>query len=223
MKIIDRNSTTYEVLSPLAKDIKSIGLLLPKVVNVLGVYQMLNDKGFSYSSHSYTMDEQHLALLELLKIITRGNNIEFFDISMAKKVILHALGLDRPLMPPLPIIAALDRLGVLDRIIKENRKDGVTMKKEITTGIPIIDRNGVSHIAYSYLVTDFREAMELLQKIDTFNMLENHEEESYGAMLEIVYRALNKRYTKEELLKFIDAKFIQESIRVYYNLPQITP
>lgn len=221
MQVTDRNSITYRISSPLIKDAKNIGLLIPKVVNVLGIRQMLEDKGISYDSHSYALDEQYSALLEVLNIVTKGSDVESFDISMANKVILHALDIDKPTMPPLRILAKLDRLGVLDKIINEN-KGGNIMEKEITTGTTIIDREGNRYIAYSYLVVEFHEAMDLLQKIDTFNMLENHDnEESYEAMLEIVYRALNKQYTKEELLEFIDAEFIQKSIRVYYNLPQM--
>ncbi|SFL65769.1 hypothetical protein [Pelosinus propionicus] len=222
MKIIDRNSVTYEVTPPIVKDSMAITQLLPKVIDMLAVTQQLEDKGISYGSRTYTLDEQYSALVEMLSIVTKGSNVEAFDISMARKVILHVLGLDKPPMPPLPILASLDRAGALDKIIKANKGDVATMEKEITTGTPIIDRNGDSHIAYSYLIKDFQVAMELLEKVNVFNMLENHDKESYEAMIKIVYLALNKRYTEKKLLKFVDAEFIQKAIRCYYGLPQVS-
>jgi len=221
MKVIDRNFREYKVSPPLVKDSINIGTLMPKVAGALMMTHLLEDKGIFYGNNRvYTLDEQYTALVELLTLVIGSEDIGAFDISMASKAILHAFSLDRPTMPPLKDLVVLDRLGVLDKIISENR-GVVTMEKEITTGTPIVDRDGNKYTAYSYLVTEFSEAMELLEKIDTFNMLENNDEESFDAMLEIVYRSLNKKYPKEELVTFVDAEFAQKAIRCYFNLQQI--
>lgn len=219
MKATDRKFKVYEVSPLLAKEFVNVSKLLPKVTDMLMITQVLEDRGISYGDGVCTLDEQRSALIELLKIVVRSEDIGDFDISMAGKAVLHSLDLDRMIIS-WSEFQRLNRLGVVDKIINENR-GVVRMEKEITTGSIIVDRDGNKYTAYSYLVAEFNEAMELLEKVDTFNMLENHDDESFAAMVEIVYRALDRRYSKEELLKFIDAEFIQKVIRCYFALSQV--
>lgn len=208
MKAIDRNSKVYEVLPMLIKDGKEIASLLPKVVDMLMITRMLECEGISCNKDcAYTLDEQRSALIELLRLSIGSEDIGAFDISMASKAVLHTLYLDE---------------SSVYTIFANNNLGDDTMEKQITTGTPIVARGGNKYMAYSYLVTEFTEAMELLEKVDTFNMLENHDEESFDAMIEIMYRALDRRYSKEELLAFVDAEFIQKAIRCYYNLAQVS-
>lgn len=97
---------------------------------------------------------------------------------------------------------------------------GVDTLEKITAGTTIEDRHGKQHIAYSYLLSEYMEALELLQKVDTVSTAGNLEtEDAYEAMLEIVYRALNERETKEEINEYIDAEFARKAIRIYFDLP----
>ena len=101
-------------------------------------------------------------------------------------------------------------------IIEEEYK----MVNELTVGTTIVDRNGKEFKAYSYLVNEYYEAMELITKIDTVNMSHNitTEDDSFIALMEIMYRALDRKVDKEEILSSLDAEFARKLIRVYYDL-----
>jgi hypothetical protein len=40
-------------------------------------------------------------------------------------------------------------------------------------------------------------------------------------MMEIVYRALDRAISKEDISNFIDAEFARKVIRIYFDLPQL--
>jgi hypothetical protein len=89
------------------------------------------------------------------------------------------------------------------------------------SGTSITDRTGREHKAFSYLLSEYDEAMNLLSQVDLLDSSSNTEE-SYSAMIEILYRALDRKITKEEIESFVDAEFARKVMRVYFDLPQMS-
>jgi DNA-binding protein YbaB len=99
-----------------------------------------------------------------------------------------------------------------------NGDDNMVDKLEV--GTIITDRNGKEFKAYSSLITEYKESLELLAKVDIVDISQNIDDtEAQEALLEIIYRALNKAVTKRKILKSLDAEFARKCIRVYYDLP----
>lgn len=190
LNIIDRNNRGYKVYPALIKYMEQVTKLLPKLINPL----MLNGTKFDrYDNYEqYTTEEQYKAVKELISLALREQtNAENFNIRMIKRLFIEYTAIDN-----------------------SNTKDDY---KSHTT---IVDRNGNEHIAYSYLLRDYEEAMELLNKIDTLVLLNNFEDETIREhVLQIVYKALNSKEAKEDIIKYLDLDFLREAFKVYYDLP----
>lgn len=87
--------------------------------------------------------------------------------------------------------------------------------KELTIGTQIIDRDGKEFMAYSYKLSDYNKAMELLEQIDFTNFDIN----SYDILIEIIYLALNEQVDKELINASMDAEFARKALAVYYDFP----
>lgn len=107
---------------------------------------------------------------------------------------------------------------LIAEMIKQLGDDNMIDKLEV--GIIITDRNGKEFKAYSSLLTEYKESLELLAKVDIVDISQNIDDtEAQDALLEIIYRALNKAVTKKKILKSLDAEFARKCIKVYYDLP----
>lgn len=195
--IESRDGTKQRLHSMLVKDGGRVTAMLPKVLNLL----MLNDHSEflfngSYRDSIYETDEQLKTLNELLPLCLNGENVASeFDIRMAKAAVLYYIQI----------------LGGNYGMVKCGEK--------------IIDRDGNEYMAYSFKLSDYDKAMELLQKVDTINTINNcndgNASEAYKAMIEIIYMALDKNVTKQAIRKSMDAEFARKAIRIYYDLPQL--
>lgn len=193
MHFIDRNNTEHNIYPMMFKDAEEVSKLVPKVIDVLMLGGTVLER--YRTTAEITLTEQKEALKEILRFTVRDKtNIDTFNIRMAKLAFTEFMGLGKD----------------------------VDIMEKINTGIAIVDRNGNEHMAYSYLIDDLEKAMELLQKIDTVNMVNNvMDEESKEAMLEIVYLALDCKEEREDIAKYIDAEFARKAIRVYFDLPMV--
>jgi hypothetical protein len=91
----------------------------------------------------------------------------------------------------------------------------------LTVGTTVTGRNGKTYKAYSHLITEYKEAIELLSKVDAVNIASNVQEEdpeAYEALLEIIFRAFNREVPKDEILEILDAELAKKVIRVYFDV-----
>lgn len=181
----------HQIYPMLLKDAREATKGITKVIDML----MLGGTMFERfrTVEEYTLIEQKEELQKLLKYATKeGTNVDTFDIHMAKVAFINLIG-----------------FGRMDNSMKE-----------VKSGTIVNDRNGNQHTAYSYLITDFVKAMELLQRIDTVNIINNCiDEDSKEAMLDIVYLALDGREEREDIVKYLDSEFASQVIRIYFDLP----
>lgn len=195
MELIDRNNVSHKINPMLFKDSKTMVILMNQVLCFLMIQEILPPKYRLDDNKAYSLEQQYESLCKVLKMCVKESEcINSFDLVMARLAIINYIGMG----------------------------DGFNMDK-ITTGTVIIDRNGNEHMAYSYLLPEYNEALELLSKVDTISTSGNLEtEESYEAMVEIIYRALNRTKSKEDISGFIDAEFARKAIRVYFDLLQVS-
>ncbi|MCM0758513.1 hypothetical protein M7775_08005 [Sporomusa sphaeroides DSM 2875] len=193
LNLSDRYNNELQVRPVMLMDIAEVAELVPKVIDMLMLGGTLLEK--YRCTDELTLTEQKEALQEILKYATRDvSNAYSLDVHMAKLAFKHYIGLGR----------------MMDTM------------EQYKSGSVVLDRNGNEHMVYSYLITDFEKAMELLQKIDTVNMANNIiDEESKAAMLEIVYLALDCREDREDIAKYLDAEFARKAIRIYFDLPMV--
>jgi hypothetical protein len=190
LNLIDRNGNEIQVYPVMLMNIAEVAALVPKVIDMLMLGNALLEK--YRCTDELTLTEQKEALQEILKYATRDASNNYpFDIHMAKLAIKHYVQLGR----------------MIDTM------------EQYKSGSVVVDRNGNEHMAFSYLIADFAKAIELLQKIDMVNIVNNTiDEESKAAMLEIVYLALDCREEREDIAKYIDAEFARKAIRIYFDL-----
>lgn len=190
LNIIDRNNQGYKVYPALIKNMNQIAKLMPKLINPL----MLNGTKFDqYEDYEQsTSEEQYKAVQELISLALREQtNAENFDIRMIKRLFIEYTA-----------------------IAKSNTNS------DYRSHTFIVDRKGDEHIAYSYLFTDYEEAMELLDMIDTLVLLNNLEDETIREhAIHMVYKVLNEKESKEDIIKYLDLDFLREAFKVYYDLP----
>lgn len=192
----DRQGYKHRLYPMLVKDWEIVTSLLPKVLNLL----MLNDYSnflFNglYRESTYEADEQLRTLNELLPLCLNGETISSeFDLVMAKAAVLYYIQM----------------LG-----------SGTQMEKLVQCGTKVIDRNGNEFMAYSYKLSDYKRAMDLLGKIDFTNIAENCDTVSYLAMTEIIYLALNEKVDIDVIENSIDAEFARKVLAVYYDVSQL--
>ena len=189
--LTDRNGNDHKTYPMMFRDALKATQLIPKVIDVLMLGGTIFEK--FRTAEVITLAEQYEALQELLRYATiEGTNVDTFDIHMAKLAFFNFV-----------------QYGRMDEGMKQYK-----------TGDIVIDRDGNEHTAYSYLITDYDKAIELLQKIDTVNMVNNiMDVESKAAMLEIVCLALNNKEQPEDITKYLDAEFARKAIRIYFDLP----
>lgn len=190
LDLIDRNNQGYKVYPALIKNMKQTAKLMPKLINPL---MLIGTKFDQYKDYEqFTSEEQFKAVQELISLALREQtNVENFDIRMIKRLFIEYTA-----------------VGNSDT------------KDDYKSHTIIIDRNGNEHIAYSYLFTDYEEAMELLDKIDTLVLLNNFEDETIREhVMHMVYKALNEKESKEDIIKYLDLDFFREAFKVYYDLP----
>jgi hypothetical protein len=190
LQLIDRNNNSFKVYPALIKNMELTAKLMPKLINPL----MLNDTKFDqYKDYEqYTTEESYEGIQELISFALREQtNVENFDIRMVKRLFLEYKAID-----------------------KSNTKDNY---KSHTT---IVDRNGNEHIAYSYLLRDYEEAIGLVDWIDTLVLLNNFEDETIREhAIHMVYKALNEKESKEDIRRYLDLDFLREAFNIYYDLP----
>ena len=192
LSLIDRYDTIHNVSPMLIIYSSEVAKLMPKAINMLLLGGTALDRMINYET--YTLTEQREALQKLLNYATKERtNVNTFDIRMAKLAIMKFMGMERM---------------------------GINMMEQYKTGSVIVDRNGNEHMVYSYLLSDFEKAMELLQRINAININENMmDKDSEQAMLEIIYLALNCQEKREDIAKYLDVEFAIGAIRKYYDLP----
>lgn len=191
MNLIDRNNVSHNINTMKFKDCKTLAILMNQVLGFLMIQDILPPQYRLDDNKTYSLEQQYESLCKVLKMCVKDSeSINSFDLVMARLAVVNYIGMG----------------------------DGFKMDK-IVTGTAIIDRNGNEHMAYSYLLPEYNEALDLLSKVDTVSTVGNLEtEESYEAMMEIVYRALNRAISKEDISNFIDAEFARKAIRVYFDL-----
>ncbi|CUH97411.1 hypothetical protein P22_3540 [Propionispora sp. 2/2-37] len=98
---------------------------------------------------------------------------------------------------------------LLKMLIRSAKNDGILeddehMIDKLEVGTTVTGRNGKTYKAYSHLITEYKEAIELLSKVDAVNVSENVQEEdpeAYEALLEIIFRAFNREVSKRVYLR----------------------
>jgi len=190
LNLIDRNNQGYKVYPALIKDVKQTAKLMPELINPL----MLNGTKFDrYDNYEqYTSKEQYEAVQELISVALRQQtNTANFDLRIIKRLFIEYTAIDNS-----------------------------DTKDDYKSHTNIVDRNGNEHIAYSYLFTDYEEAIELFDKIDTLVLLNNFEDKTIREQaIHMVYKALNEKESKEDIIKYLDLDFLREAFKVYYDLP----
>jgi hypothetical protein len=131
MELIDRYKVSHKINPMVFKDCKTIALLMNQVLGFLMIRDILFPQYHFDDNKTYSLEQQYESLCKVLKMCTKDSeSINSFDLVMARLAVIKYIGLGR----------------------------GLEMDK-ITIGTAIIDRNGNEHIAYSYLLTEYQEAV----------------------------------------------------------------
>lgn len=191
-----RDDWKYRGHSMKLKERDRIAELLPKVLKFLMMENLANTVFYgAYNDIVYDANEQYEALCEILTLaIENTEAIKGFDLQMAK-------------------VAVINYIGML--------RGDVKMQQTIHCGTKVIDRDGNEFMAYSYKLVDYKRAMDLLDKIDFTSTTANYDTESYLAMTEIIYLALNEKVDIDTIEKSIDAEFARKVLAVYYDVSQL--
>ena len=194
MVVIDRDGKEFLIHSLILNDCIPMRFDIEKALLALNLEDILALT--AVSQQQYSEEEKIQALRKCIRIALSEDTIPLgVDWEMAKAIMIDYLGLGR-------------LYGMND--------------KKFFVGTKIIDRNGGEHIAYSYLLREYDEAINLLSKVNLLDTSENIiNEESTTAMIEILYRALDRKVSKEEIISFADADFARQAMRVYYDLPHL--
>jgi len=194
-----REGQKFRGYSMILKDWEKVTSLLPQSLKFLMLNEYVNIiyRG-QFKDTVYGQFTQYVDLCELITMSANGkaDAVQNCDLRMAKMAIVNYIGMLRR---------------------------GNLMK--IQCGTQITDRTGREFMAYSYKITDYNKAMELLGKVDIIHTAENCDtdetDESYNAMIEIAYLSLDEKVTREEIEQSMDIKFAKSVMNTYYDLSEL--
>ena len=203
MILTDRKGNNHIINPALLKDIAKMTL---HVHAACGVLFLDNLKSYlPFESKESTLEESRESLILLMMhMFDSTNNV---DLVMMKQALTAFVGLNY----------RYDKIPNNEMfIIKETDN----MIESLEVGTKLTARDSKEYTVYSYLMNEYEESLELLSRIDILNVNNNiNDKEAEDALLEIIYRALNKKVTKTKILKFLDAEFAKDVVRIYFDLP----
>lgn len=213
MILIDRRGEEHRINPALIKDLPN---LQTDIYIACQTFTLDNLKSY-INQYEYKFDfkENKEAIDKLLPYIC--NDTAVFDLVMAKQALTWYLGLSQYYdAVPYKAQGNNGQYSFIFSIIKGE----INMIDKLEVGTNITDRNGKEFKAYSYLINEYFEAMELLTKVDTANISNNigTDDESFIALMEILYRTFDRKIPKEEILASLDAEFARNAIKVYYDI-----
>jgi hypothetical protein len=195
LSLINRYGNEYKVFPMMCKDGPGVAKLLPQSLNAVMLSNVASYiYNGAYDQVAFDIEDQFYSLCDLLATYIAKTDIETilanFDLEMAKAAVKNYIDIG----------------------------GNCYMDKVIQCGTKVIDREGAEFTAYSYKLTDYPKAMELLGKIDFTSTAANYDPVSYNAMIEIIYLALNEKVDIEVIEKSIDAEFARKVLAVYYDV-----
>ncbi|WP_110952979.1 hypothetical protein [Anaerosinus massiliensis] len=206
MILIDRVNQPHELNVMLLRDVKKLHTDICKAYKIL----MLDKSYIGYTEPQSNLNDNIGAINRLLPYVS--NDTDNFDLVMIKQALVWFMGMDIRYDK-----GSLEEQRII-QILFNGADNSMTDKLEV--GTMITDRNGNEFKAFSLLFSEYEEAIELLLKINIIDITQNIDDtEAQEALLEIIYRALNKTITKKKILKSLDAEFARKIVRVYFDLP----
>jgi uncharacterized protein YnzC (UPF0291/DUF896 family) len=187
-----RGDWKYRIHSMRIKDAPGVMSILPDILRFLMLNDVFDVLFCGYQDRTYEANDQYDALCEIIALATeKPDAFRGFDLQMAK-------------------VAVVNYIDML--------RGDVKMQQTIQCGTKVIDREGNEFMAYSYKLTDYRRALDLLDKVNFISTAANFDTKSYNAMIEIIYLALDGKVDVETIEKSIDAEFARKVLAVYYDV-----
>lgn len=216
MILIDRQGKEHKINTVMIKDASMLGFDIYKACHML----TLNNLRTYIIQYKYesNLKENKEALDKLLSYMCDDTAV--FDLVMTKQALTWFMGINRYYDNVPPREKEEVNTDYATRFLLNAIKGADKMLTTLTVGTTITDRNGKEFKAYSYLINEYFEAMELLTKVDMANISNNigTDDDSFAALMEILYRTFDRKIPKEEILESLDAEFARKAIKVYYDI-----